>query len=86
MCSCFNAGTCTGGGLCLTGTYPRHAEYPSLLNANSQVAHKSPYIFCCVFTSLSPEDFALAKDSPFVRVLGFFLLLNLKSVCKGIKQ
>lgn len=60
ICCWFNASMCTGGGLGLTGTYPRHAEYPSLLKANSQVAQRSPYVFCCGVTSPSPVASALA--------------------------
>lgn len=40
--------------------------------------------FCCYFTFPSPVDSALAKESAIVQVLGYFLFLNLKCVCKGI--
>lgn len=61
-------------------------EYPSLLKGNSQVAHKSPYIFCCRVTSPSPADSALAGLCICLGLVFFFLLLILKSACKGIKQ
>lgn len=61
-------------------------RHPLLPKVNSQVAHKSPYIFCCGFTSPSPVYSALVRTLHLSRFWCFFVLLNLRSVCEGIKH
>lgn len=74
--SYFNEGLCKG-------IWPPW-DIPELCRYTSMKLHTSNVgVFCC-FTSPSPADSTLAKDSAVVRVLGYFLFLNLKSVCKGI--
>lgn len=75
--SCFDASLCTG--IWPRWGLPELCRYTLLKLLTSNMCS-----FCCWFTFQSPVDSALAKDSAVVQVLGCFLFVNLKSVCKGI--